>query len=240
MNKLVHIDEFREILSAYQMSDETKKVLRRTPMVLLVGISSTGRNTLIRELVKTDKFHFVISDTTRLPRDNDGVHEQNGVEYWFRTEDHVLNDLKEGKFIEAAIIHNQQVSGVSVREVIEADKEHRTAVADVEPVGANNIVTACPEVTAIFVLPPSYEEWQRRLKHRGLMSDHERANRMESAQRELKEALERPFYRFVVNDDLERATKAIQAIVDGRSYPEAAARARSIAEDILHKLGSDR
>jgi len=84
-------------------------LLQQTKFVPLVAITSSGRNTLIRELLKTGEYHFIVSDTTRKPRTNDGVMEQSGVEYWFRDEDEVLQDVKDGKFLEAAVIHSQQV-----------------------------------------------------------------------------------------------------------------------------------
>src|SRR5690349_7662236 len=101
MNHLKHIDEFREVLANYHLSDEAKQTLNDLHLVLMVGPTSSGRNTIIRELVKTGSYHFIVSDTSRKPRHNDGILEQNGREYWFREEADMLQDLRHGMFLEA-------------------------------------------------------------------------------------------------------------------------------------------
>src|SRR4051794_32440597 len=100
MNKLEYLREFQAVLAKYQMSDVSKQTLAQTRLALLVAPTSAGRNTIIRELIKTGKFEFIVSDTTRQPRINDNILEQDGVNYWLRTEEQVLRDLKAGKFLE--------------------------------------------------------------------------------------------------------------------------------------------
>src|SRR5688572_22018689 len=98
-NKLEHLKEFQEILADYHISSSGKKILANTKLALLVGPSSAGRNTIIDALVKTGEYHSIVSDTTRKPRSNNGVTETDGVEYWFRTEEDMLGDLRAGKFL---------------------------------------------------------------------------------------------------------------------------------------------
>lgn len=213
MNTLTYLHEFEQVLRDYRISSESKKILSQTKLALMVSPSSVGRNTLIRELLKTGHYHFIISDTTRSPRINDGVLERNGVEYWFRGENDILADLRAGKFLEAAIIHNQQVSGISLREIEQAKHEGRVAITDIEIVGADTIISVKPDTLAFFVLPPSFEEWQRRIKTRGHMNDEEYRRRMKSAGVEYKHAIEKDQYIFVVNDKLSKAVDYIQQIV---------------------------
>src|SRR5690606_21781404 len=113
-----------------------RQILAETQLMILVGPTSTGRNTLINELLKTGHYYFLVSDTTRPPRQNNGVWEQNGREYYFRTEDDMLKDIQAGLFVEAEIIHNQQVSGTSIREIKKARDQGKIALADVEILGA--------------------------------------------------------------------------------------------------------
>ena len=197
VNELVRIDEFREALNGYHLSKAALQTLSQTELVLLVATTSTGRNTIIRQLLKTGDYHFVVSDTTRKPRVNDGLLEQNGREYWFRTENEVLTDIRQGKYLEAAIIHNQQVSGISVRELEKARDEEKIAVADTEVAGAENATKYKPDTIAIFVLPPSFDEWQRRIQHRGTMDPVEFKRRMQSAAKEYAMALEHDYYHFI-------------------------------------------
>lgn len=212
MNELKRLTEFQRALADYHISDAGKKLLSDVRLVLLAAPTSSGRNTIIRELMKRDSYHYIISDTTRKPRTNDGQLEQNGVQYWFRSEDEVLSDLREGKFLEAAIIHNQQVSGISLRELELARQEHKVAITDIEMVGVHNILAAKPDTTVIFVSPPNFEEWQRRLLRRGDMDPAEYMRRLNSSLHEFKHALEQPYYHFVVNDDLLTAVEQIDAL----------------------------
>lgn len=233
MNRLVHLAAFKKVLANYQISPASQRILAKTNLVLLVAPTSAGRNTIIRELLKTGDYHYIVSDTTRQPRANDGVLEQNGVEYWFRSEEEMLRDLKAGRFLEAAIIHNQQVSGISVRELKRAHSEGKIAITDIEIVGARHIVAAKPDTVAIFVLPPDLKEWMRRFKHRGKLSKAEMRRRLESAAKEFSEALEHKYYTFVVNDSFLKATEKIHQIAKlGIRDPEEEKRGRAVAEKL--------
>lgn len=231
MNKLERLREFQKVLADYKVSAASKRILEQTQLVLLVAPTSAGRNTIIRELVKTNEYHFIISDTTRNPRVQDGLLEQNGVDYWFCSEDEMLQDLKAGNFLEAAVIHNQQVSGISIRELKAARDEGKTAITDIEIVGVHNVVQAKPDAIAIFVLPPSFGEWQKRIKKRGQMHGAEFRRRLESAAWEYAAALEHHYYHFIINDTVESATEQIHELVKLRMVDKIAQNhARDLAE----------
>lgn len=236
MFSLKHLDEFKTLLADYQMSDEAKRIVTETPYAALAAITSSGRNTIINKLVKTGKYYHIVSDTTRPPRTNDGVMERNGVEYWFRAEDEVLADVKAGKYIEAAVIHNQQVSGQSVREFKIAQDKGMIAINEIEVQGVEIIRKVTNNLVPIFVLPPSYEEWMRRWTKRGKITDAERQNRINSAKMELTMALDKDYYHFLVNDDLAKAVSGVQKIVAGEVDPEHEAAGRQIAVELLKKL----
>ncbi|MES2971206.1 MAG: hypothetical protein V4702_02725 [Patescibacteria group bacterium] len=214
-NKLDHLEEFRELLAHYSVSEAGKQVLAQTKLALLVAPTASGRNTIIRELMKTGEYHFIVSDTTRFPRTNDGIPEQDGREYWFRSEEEILEDLRGGKFLEAAVIHNQQVSGISIRELELARDEGKIATTDIEINGVHNIMRAKPDATAIFVLPPGFEAWMTRIASRGDMDIVEKRRRLESAVLEFKAALEHDYFRFVINDDVPHAVKQIHDLAYG-------------------------
>lgn len=235
MNELEHLEEFEHILADYHMSDQAKQVLASTKLVLCNAVSASGRNTIIRELLKSNKYYFIVSDTTRLPRENDGKLEQNGVEYWFRTEDEMLADLRNGQFVEAAVIHHQQVSGMSIREVKRAHDQGLIGITDIEVAGVTNVIKEKPDAICLFVVPPTFDEWQRRLNERGSMSDKEKHRRLESAVRELEAALAQDYYYFVINDDLQAAVAQIDAIVDSptASLAQEQADGRKVAQEIL-------
>jgi guanylate kinase len=234
MNQLTQIAAFQAVLENYQLSDAAKHALEDIRLVLLVGPSSSGRNTIINQLVQSGPYHYVVSDTTRQPRVNNGVLEQNGKEYWFRTEDEVLADLQAGKFLEAAIIHSQQVSGISVRELQAAAADQKIAINEVEVVGADHIHTISPRTMCLFVLPPSFDEWITRMNARGSLPADEIKRRLESAIAEITTALERDYYQFVVNDTFAHTARRIDAIIrENARDAESQSAAKAVAAELL-------
>jgi guanylate kinase len=220
MNELKLIDDFRAVLADYHISDAARKTLEQTTLVLLVGVSGCGRNTIINELVKGGHFHFVVSDTTRQRRMNDGVMEQDGKEYWFRTEEEVLQDLRDGKYLEAEIIHGQQASGISVRELEQAHREGRIAITDVDIGGVSNVLQTKPDTIALMILPPSFGEWQRRINKRGEMPPVEFRRRLETAARIFARA-ETDEFMLVINSFVEEGATKVDAIARQHSSNEA-------------------
>ncbi len=212
VNQLQHIDEFKKALHKYELSDAAKATLEDLQLVLMVGPTSSGRNTIIRELVKTGAYHFIVSDTTRELRINDGILEQNGVEYWFRTEQQMLQEIRNGEFLEAAIIHNQQVSGMSIRELEIARQSSKIAITEVQIDGADNTHHAKQDTLIIFSVPPGFEKWMNRLRKRGKLSDDEIRRRLEAACLEFDAALMHGYYRFVINDDIDETVAMVDSM----------------------------
>lgn len=236
MNKLKHIAEFRELLANYQLSSTATKTLEGVKLVLLVAPTATGRNATIRAMMKRDEYYFIVSDTTRQPRINNGVLEQDGREYWFRTEEEMLEEIRQGEFLEAAIIHNQQVSGISIRELHKAFTQEKIAITDAEIAGAENATRLKPDTIAIFMLPPSFEEWQRRIALRGTMELDEYKRRMESACKEFEAALSHAYYRFVINESVEQAASVVDRIArTGVVDPLWQEEGRKLAKQLLSK-----
>lgn len=240
-NKLEHLAEFQKVLINYHISEHGKKVLKETRLVLLVAPSAGGRNTVINELLKTGNYHFIISDTTRQPRTNNGVLEKNGREYWFRSENEMLADLRKGEFLEAEIIHGQQVSGISIRDLLKAKDENKIPITDVDIGGISNIINAKPDTIAIVLLPPSFEEWQRRLSSRGRLPNDEYNRRMQTAQTIFYRAIQNSAFNFVINDMVQHAAKQVDDIVQGNPDIKIQTQARKLLkqlnEDITEYLG---
>lgn len=199
---LHHLQDFERVLRDYKPSLEILDILQTTKLVVASGPAGSGRNTLINNLMMTGKYKFLISDTTRKPRINNGVPEVNGKDYWFRSEEEFLQGLKDGDYIEAAIIHNQQVSGISMRELKVAAETGKVAITDVNPRGCDNIKSYSDTTVAVFILPPSFDEWMRRLDGRGVMAPDEKRRRLESALHEIQLALTRSYFKFITNWDL--------------------------------------
>jgi guanylate kinase len=229
--KLQHREEFEKILRTYKMSEAASRVLAKTPFVLMVAATAAGRNTIIGRLLASGDYHSIVSDTTRPMRTKDGKPvEAHGVEYFFRDEEDVLQDLREGKFIEAAIIHRQQVSGVSVREVEKAFDTGKIAITDIEVQGCETIMRIKPNAIPIFVLPPNFKEWLRRLHSRSNLSQEEIHNRLETAIQELEIALNDDRFTFVINDDLDDAVHIVDDVAKRKHHKREEQQARMLAQ----------
>ena len=210
-----HLDlkaEFAEALKDYKPNAQALATLRATPFVLMLAPTATGRNSIIRELLKTGHYYFIISDTTRPQRHNDGELEQSGVEYYFRTEQDVLADIQGGQYIEAEIIHDQQVSGVSVREVERAHAEGKIAITDVDINGAQYMIHLKPNVTPILLLPPDFDQWLYRINKRGAPAPQDLHRRLATAIRIIDMALSEKIFTFVVNDDFAEAVQTVDEV----------------------------
>ena len=216
MNKLEHLDEFQELLANYQISASTETQLSTARLAVLLAPTAGGRNTIMRELLKTGRYHYIISDTTREKRINDGVLERDGVEYWFKTEEEVLTGIREGRYIEAEIIHGQQVSGTNSSELEVAESQQQVAITDVDLAGAQNVAQLKPDAFVILVLPPSFAEWQRRLKLRGAMESGEYRRRLESAMIIFGLPFRHDYFQLVINDKVDHAAAQIEAIIQGK------------------------
>lgn len=206
--------ELAKLVQEYALPDTAKELVRSTRIVLLVGISGAGKDTIKHKLLETGKYHHIVSHTTRAPRENAGVLEQDGREYHFITKEQAAEMLRRGEFIEAKI-YSGNVYGTSVAEIQKAHDDSKVAITDLEVQGVMEYKEISPEVIAEFILPPNYQEWQRRLRARygekgGDPADI--AKRMQTAIVELTEALSKPYYHFVINENLDEAVKSADSI----------------------------
>jgi guanylate kinase len=234
---ITDIEAFRKALKNYQVSEHAKQVLAKTPFVALSGLAGGGRNSVIRRLVEKYNYVFAVSDTTRSPKLRDGRMEQEGVDYYFREETGMLRDIQNGEFIEAEIIHNQQVSGTSIREVERVIVTGSIPIHDFEYGGAEAVSKMKPDAVVIGLLPPSYDEWIRRFRGRETIHEQEFVNRLTTAKTVLEHVLEHSYFKIVINDEIDQCADDIREIVEFNIYtPEVEQKRRKIAEDILRHV----
>ncbi len=233
---LKHREEFENILAHYHISEHARTILAKTPFVVLSGVAGSGRNTVINYLVDQFNYGFIVSDTTRPPKFRDGKMEQDGVNYYFRDEEALLQDLRNGEFVEAELIHNQQVSGTSIREVERIIATGKVPIHDYEFGGANAIAEAKSDVTIIAVVPPSYDEWIRRLSNREEMHHDELIDRLVTARTVLENMLAKPYFKFVINDNVVHSGAAIRQLVEHPDETAENEHGRTIAHEILQKV----
>lgn len=237
MNSLAHKTQFEELLLNYQPSPEVSYILNKLSIVILTAPTASGRNTIINALIDTGGYQPLVSDTTREPRVNDGVLEKSGREYWFRSEEEFLTGLKNNEFLEAAIIHDQQVSGISLRELKKLSTSDKIAINEIEVVGADHLHALNPNTKFIFVLPPDFMIWMERLEKRGKMTTEELHRRLKSAELELQIALTRDYFSLVVNNNLIQAVHDVDLLARGKKQSDSQkANARIVASELLESV----
>lgn len=225
-------------IATYKPSVETLAIVRSTTIVLLVGVSGAGKDSLIKQLLKSERYHEIISHTTRAPRMNRGVLEENGREYHFINMHEAERMIDEHAFVECKM-YSGNLYGTSVAEILLAHYDSKVAVTDIEVQGVAEYKEIDLGIKAIFVLPPSFEVWQQRILNRyeGQLDEADYARRMATARVELKKALSSDYFYYLINDDLEVAAKAVdELVILDEIDPDAQKQARQVADSLLEHL----
>jgi len=229
-----------QMITVYEPTPETVELVQNSNITLLVGISGAGKDTIKKKLLEKDGYSDITSHTTRPPRMNNNVLEQDGQEYHFVSVETAQDMLVQKAFIEAKLVHGT-VYGTSTDEVRRAHDQQKIAVTDIDVQGVDEYKQLSQDVIAIFILPPSFEIWRQRLMQRYESAeafDEEWPKRRTSAVQELQQALSVPYYHFIINDELARSVQiadeiAHQGDLFNRKDDEARLVARDLLEDIL-------
>lgn len=183
--------------------------IRAGKLFVLAGPSGVGKGTIVRELVSRDPegLSLSVSVTTRAPRPG----EVDGVDYFFVDDDAFDRMIRAGELLEWAEIVGHR-SGTPKGFVEDRLAAGRDVVLEIDVVGASQIRDRVPGSVLIFVDPPSMEELERRLRGRGTETKDRIRLRLETAEWELQQR--EWFDHVIVNDDLERASSQVAAIID--------------------------
>jgi guanylate kinase len=174
---------------------------------MVVAPSGAGKSTLVNALLtKEPTVKLSISTTTRPPRQG----EQNGREYFFTSEEDFLARRESGEFLESAEVHDNYY-GTSRSMIAEQIKAGTDVLLEIDWQGAQQIRKQFPEAIGIFILPPSIEALEERLKKRGLDSPQVITRRMVAAGREVAHAFE--FEYVIINNVFATALTELVAIV---------------------------
>lgn len=179
------------------------------PLVIIIsGPSGSGKSTLVQKVLEMPGTMPSISCTTRGRR----ATEASGKCYDFVTDADFEAMIARGEFLEYARVFGRHSYGTPKKWLEESRKSGLDLVLEIDVQGASQVKQLLPESVAIFILPPSREELERRLRLRGQNSDDDIARRLEKARDEIAEFGR--YYDFcVVNEDVERAGREVQAIV---------------------------
>jgi guanylate kinase len=180
------------------------------PLVLIVsGPSGSGKSTLVQKILELPGTMLAVSSTTRPPR----ATESNGKWYNFVSEAQFREMVARGDFLEYAQVFGKNWYGTPRAALDEALAKRKDLVLEIDVQGAKQVKQKLPGSVAIFVIPPSRADLERRIRERGQDSEDEIRRRLDRARDEM---LNYSSYDFaVVNDDLERAGREVQAIALG-------------------------
>lgn len=175
-------------------------------LIVISGASGVGKGTVLKLMMqKRQDMSFSVSATTRDPRPG----EVDGKDYYFVTHEKFEEMIAQGEFLEYDA-HAKNYYGTP-RTQMEEKRQNGHVLLDIEPNGARNVKNAAPEAVLIFIMPPSVEELERRLRGRGDTPEDQIQIRMERAQWEMEQ---RSWYDYVVvNDDADRCADEILKII---------------------------
>lgn len=173
-------------------------------LIVLTGPSGVGKGTLMRSLLQRHpELYYSVSATTRAPRPG----EVDGKNYYFISRSKFEQLAAQGEFLESAEFAGNYY-GTPREAVLSQVQSGKLVVLEIELEGARQIRASFPQALSIFILPPSFEELERRIRGRGQDSDEAIARRLQRAKQEIQAAEE--FDIRIVNDDFETALNAIE------------------------------
>lgn len=185
---------------------------RKGMLLVFSGPSGVGKGTIISRLMKEDKsLVFSVSATTRQPR----VGEIDGVHYHFMSVGKYNELVAQDAFVEHAAVHGNLYG--TLRSEVDARLERgENVVLDIDVQGALNVIASDPECVSIFILPPSREELEQRLRDRATDQESDIITRTANADWELSQ---HDKYRYnVINDDLDEAVRVCQTIIEAEKH----------------------
>lgn len=175
-------------------------------LFIISGSSGVGKGTVIKKfLERAEDIVLSVSSTTRQPR----VGEIHGVNYFYISDLEFQKDIDNGNFLEWAEFGGNRY-GTNKNRVQEILDNGKSVLLEIEVQGAKQIKEKMPDAVSVFILPPSKEEIEKRLRGRGTETEDAIQKRLKAIEFESKES-ENYDYK-VVNDEVERAAEEILQI----------------------------
>lgn len=179
-------------------------------LFIITAASGAGKTSLVKALLEKEAgIRISISHTTRKPRPG----EIDGEHYHFVEDKQFMQTLEEGGFLESAHVHNARY-GTSEKAVNAALAAGDDVILEIDWQGAAQVRKVYPNAISIFILPPSLEILEFRLRNRGQDSDDVIAKRLAAAREEMRHVVE--FDYVTINDKFEDALQDLIAIIQAQ------------------------
>jgi len=176
-------------------------------VVVVSGPSGAGKSSFVKSLLEQGPdLVYSVSATTRTRR----PHEMEGRDYFFLAQDEFRRRVEAGDFVEHARVHGEWY-GTLRSQIDDALRSGKNVLLDIDVQGGKAVRRVYPDGVFIFVLPPSMEALEARLRHRATDTDERIRLRLENARREIPTVMEYDYS--IVNDDFETASRRAVAIV---------------------------
>ena len=182
----------------------------KNKLFVMSAASGAGKTTLKDMVIKDfPDIKYSISATTRKPREG----EIDGVHYFFKTKEEFEQMIKDNALVEYNLVHGNYY-GTPKSFIEKTLAEGNRVLFDLDVFGKVNFDKVYPDATGIFIMPPSDEELERRLRGRGTDSEDVIQLRLANAKKEIEFAQTKGKYEYtIVNDDLNKAADELRAIL---------------------------
>lgn len=186
-------------LKIFSSSKENSK------LIVISGPSGVGKSSITRELRNDDRFWISVSATTRAPR----VGEENGVDYFFVSNEKFDQMVKNGEFLEWANFANARY-GTPAKAVDQKLADGRNVVLEIELQGARQVRKVRKDALLVFIQPPSFEVLKERLVKRGTESEAATIARLARAKEEMAASVE--FDHVLINHQVGEVAKSLVSL----------------------------
>ena len=189
--------------------------MKKGLLIIMSGPSGVGKGTIRKCFMDDDSLRlaYSISMTTRKPRAN----EVDGVDYIFTSREHFEEAIRRGELLEwAEFVGNYY--GTPLAQVEELRNEGKNVLLEIEVQGADQVRQKCPDALSIFIIPPSMEELEKRIRCRRSEPEEIVQQRLAKAENEMKLVSN---YKYIVcNEDPQLAAELISSIIKRHMYVE--------------------
>ena len=182
--------------------------MKKGKLIILSGPSGVGKSTVRMELFKKEDLNlkYSISMTTREPRNG----EQDGIDYFFVSQDRFKEAIRDGELLEYAEFVNN-FYGTPKSYVNHLLDKGYNVVLEIEVEGAKQVMVKCPEAISVFIIPPSFEALENRIRGRRSESEDTIQLRLQKARYEL--LLTKNYKHVITNESIEKTAEKIAEII---------------------------